>query len=194
LALTIVFDPSTDLPYIIRLEEEHPIFGPSTYDLQLSNYTVVGGVQFPQRFQTIYDTPLGSNAVLEDFLVESIDFNPSFPIDFFQGLPANESDTPKAAPFILPGTSYASIGESFSNMISGMDSGDAGNVSASHPIDDVTQFWNLVFDASGYSQLIMEFEDGVIVADAPPIQSLAVIQWVQENLKKPITHLWVSLL
>jgi hypothetical protein len=37
----------------------------------------------------------------------------------------------------------------------------------------------------------MEFEHGVLVVDAPPHQNQLVIKWVQDTLKKPITHFWV---
>jgi hypothetical protein len=77
-------------------------------------------------------------------------------------------------------------------MICGFESGDPGNISASHPIENVSHVQNLSFDGTAYLQLIIEFEDGVIVADAPPSQTLATINWVQENLNKSITHLWVS--
>jgi hypothetical protein len=66
------------------------------------------------------------------------------------------------------------------------------NVTANHPIENVPQIWNLIYQDSEYVQLVMEFENGVIVADAPPHQSLFTIDWVEKTLKKPITHLWVS--
>jgi hypothetical protein len=192
LNITVIFDPSTDLPYIIRSYEDHPIFGLSTNDLQLSNYTSIDGVFFPQRFQTIYNTPLGSEAVLEDFLIENIEINPHFPSDYFTGVPANESSTPRAAPSKMPEYSHAEIGEGFSNMIWGPGFVlTSANVTASHPIENNPYIWNLIYEDSDYAQLVMEFEDGVIVADAPPHQSLFTIQWVKENLRKPITHLWV---
>ena len=78
-------------------------------------------------------------------------------------------------------------------MLYGFDYANFQNVSVSHPLgEDVPQVWNLMFDGSSYAQLIMEFEDGVIVADAPLQQSEHTIEWVRKNLKKPITHLWVS--
>jgi hypothetical protein len=194
LNVTIIFDPATNLPFIIRSYEVHPVFGICTNDLQLSNYTSIGGVMFPQRFLTIYNTPLESNAVLEDFLVEGIEVNPAFPSTFFDGLPANATESVKVAPAQMPEYSHAEIGEFYSNMIwAGEFSGTLNNVSATHPIADLPSLWNLIYEDTDlpYAQLVIEFEDGVIVADAPPHQSLLTIQWVNENLKKPITHLWV---
>jgi hypothetical protein len=194
LNLTVIFDPTTNLPFIIRSYEHHPVFGICTSDIQLSNYTSIDGVMFPQRFLTIYNTPLESNSVLEDFLVEHIEINPAFPQNFFDGLPANMTESVKVAPAQIPEYSHAEIGEFHSNMIwAGEFSGTLANLSVSHPIADLPNLWNLIYlDADlPYAQLVMEFEDGVIVADAPPHQSLLTIQWVEKNLKKPITHLWV---
>jgi hypothetical protein len=77
-------------------------------------------------------------------------------------------------------------------MIYGFESGDLGNVSATHPLAAVPNLWNLQFENTAYAQLVMEFEDGVIVADAPPKQTQEVIRWVEDNIGKPITHFWVS--
>ena len=193
LNLTIIFDPTTSLPFIIRSYEKHPIFGVCTSDLQLTNYTSIDGILFPRRFQTIYNTPLGSDAVLEDFLVEHIEINPSFPHDFFEGLPINESNTVKVAPAKSSDYSHADISEFNSNMIWAGEL-TARNMSGSNPVADLPQLWNLLSNDTDlpYAQLVMEFEDGVIVADAPPHQSRLIIQWVEDNLKKPITHLWVK--
>ncbi|KAF2095496.1 metallo-beta-lactamase superfamily protein [Rhizodiscina lignyota] len=192
LNLTVVFDPTTGLPHVIRSYQTHPVYGPCTYDLQVSNYTIVDGVKIPRRFQSVYDNELGSDAVLEDFLVEHIDMNPEFDSDFFTGLPANESDAPKVAPKADPDLSHAEILEGFSNMIWGFDTEPLGNLSATRFLSNVPKLWNVMFENSAYSQLVMEFEDGVIVADAPEHQSSQVIEWIQENINKPITHVWPS--
>jgi hypothetical protein len=191
LNLTIILDPATNLPYIVRSYEQHPVFGSCTNDVQLSNYTLVDGVMFPQRFQTVYNTPSQSDAVLEDFLVEVIETNPAFPSNYFEGLSSNETETPRVAPAYNSNHTHAEVGEAFSNMIYGFEVAELGNLTISHPLADVPKLWSLMYDGSAYSQLIMEFSDGVIVADAPPQQSLQVIQWVKDKLNKPITHLWV---
>jgi hypothetical protein len=190
--ITVIFDPVTYLPHIIRSYEEHPIFGPCTNDLQLSNYTSTDGLMFPRRFQSVYNTPMGSDAVLEDFMVEDIEVNPIFVPDFFAGLPENSTDSTKESPAPSPETPHADISEGFSNGLWGPGFQLTNpNVTATHPIENFTQLWNLIYDDSEYAQLVMEFDDGVIVADAPPHQSLFVIDWVQKTLKKPITHMWV---
>jgi hypothetical protein len=72
---------------------------------------------FPQRIQSIYDAPLGSDAVLEDYMVEDIEINPNFPTAYFAGLPENSSETRKTAPSSSP--QYPS-GEGFSKICSGV--------------------------------------------------------------------------
>ena len=190
LDLTMIFDPATNLPYIIRSTEDHYVFGPSTSDFLVYNYTSEAGVMFPRHFKTIYN----DQYLLEDFIVSEVSANPTFPTDFFQGAPANESMTPKVAPAKVDGYSHAEIGEWSANMLwAGNYTGTLANLSATHPLPDVPNLWFLQFqDAPGYSQLIMEFENGVIVADSPPHQSLLIIQWIKQTLNKPITHLWVS--
>jgi hypothetical protein len=147
---------------------------------------------FPRRFQSVYNTPLGSDAVLEDFMVEDVEVNPVFVPDFFAGIPENLTDSIKEPPAASPEAPHADISEGFSNGLWGPGFRLTNpNVTATHPIENIPQLWNLIFADSQYAQLVMEFEDGVIVADAPPHQSLFVIDWVQKTLKKPITHMWV---
>ncbi|RBQ72874.1 hypothetical protein FVER14953_20555 [Fusarium verticillioides] len=45
----------TKLPYIIRSYEYHGIYGNSTQDLVVYNYTTVDGVKFPGRFKIMYN-------------------------------------------------------------------------------------------------------------------------------------------
>lgn len=191
LDVTIIFDPSSNLPYIIRSYEDHNIFGPSTSDLQVYNYTSVNGIMFPQRFVSIYN-----DAVLEDFLVTHIFVNPDFPTDYFDGLPANASVTPKATPLKNSDYGHAELGEFSSNMLwRGEYTGTLANLSATNPIANLPHFWFLTFlDSPTYQQWVIEFEDEVIVADAPPHQNDLVIEWVQSTLGKNVTYLWVSCL
>ncbi len=84
--LTVVFDPSNNLPYLVRAYEDHLIFGPSTNDLVLYNYTKVDGLSFPRRIKIMYN----EQHMLFDSIVGPIDVNPSFPANFFDGLPQSE--------------------------------------------------------------------------------------------------------
>lgn len=188
LDITIIFDPLSHLPYIIRSYEDNNVFGRSTSDLQIYNYTLVDGVMFPQRFVWVYN-----GAVLEDFVVSDIIVNPGFPADYFDGLPANTLP-PRAPPRKDPEYGHAELGEFSSNMLwNGEYTGTLGNLSATNPIANLPHFWYLTFlDAPLYQQWVIEFEDIVIVADAPPHQNTLVLDWVKNTLKKNVTHLWVS--
>lgn len=55
LGITVLFDPQSNLPNIIRSYEQHPFFGPSTHDLVVSKYIAIDGVQLPSRFKTVYN-------------------------------------------------------------------------------------------------------------------------------------------
>jgi hypothetical protein len=94
---------------------------------------------------------------------------------------------------IEPDYGFAQLGEWASNGLwTGKYKGKASNVSATHPIPTVPQLWHLRFlDAPSYNQIIMEFDDALIVGEAPPQQSFQVMQWVKDNLGKNITHIWV---
>ena len=86
LNLTIVFRPDTFLPYIVRSYEDHHIFGRSSNDLVLYNYTAVAGVNFPRRIKIVYN----EDEQLLDTLIDTIEVNPSFPENYFEGLPKSQ--------------------------------------------------------------------------------------------------------
>lgn len=86
LNMTVLFEPDTYLPHIIRVYEDHHIFGNSTSDFVVYNYTTVAGVKFPRRFKLMYN----EDNLLIDFLVDNIDVNPAFPAGFFDGLPKTQ--------------------------------------------------------------------------------------------------------
>lgn len=196
LNLTVVFHPSSDLPYIVRSIEDHSIYGASTNDLYLTNYKAVNGLMFPHCIQTVYNSSQQFlDATLEDYIIEQVDVDPEFPSNFFDGLAVNESMTPKAAPMKVPGVSHARITEFQSNMLwGGITHSDVDELQVQQPVPDLPTVHWLVLDNDtlGVKQLIIEFDTEVIVGDAPPQWTSSVIQWVAQNLKKPITHLWVS--
>lgn len=196
LNLTVIFHPSSGLPYIIRSKEDHSIYGASTNDLYLTNYQAVNGLMFPHLIQTVYNSSQQAlDATLEDYIVEQIDVDPQFPSDFFDGLAANESMSPRAAPMKVAGVSHARITEFQSNMLwGGITHSDVDDLQAQQPVPGLpTVHWlALDNDTLGVKQLILEFDTEVIVGDAPPQWTSSVIQWIAKNLGKPITHLWVS--
>ena len=86
LNLTVIFDPVTYLPYTIRAYEDHLIYGRSTNDLVVYNYTSVAGVQLPQRIKIMYN----EEQLLLDMLTGPPKTNPTFPTGYFDGLPVSE--------------------------------------------------------------------------------------------------------
>ena len=126
--------------------------------------------------------------------MEQVIVGAEYPSDYFQGSPADKDTLLQAAPIKSPEYSHAELSERNSNLIwGGIYTGTLANISAIHPIKGLTNVWYLKFkDAPNYGQIVVEFEDAVIVADAPPHQGPLVIEWVRQTLGKPITHLFVG--
>ncbi len=103
--------------------------------------------------------------------------------------------SPKSAPERDPRISRARISEFSSNMLwAGITNSTVEGLQVEQPMPKLpTVHWLIVDNATpGVKQLILEFQDQIIVGDAPPQWTSSVIQWIGENLKKPITHIWVS--
>ncbi|KAM5344363.1 hypothetical protein ACJ41O_012900 [Fusarium nematophilum] len=191
--ITIIMDPKLKVPYIIRTTEDHPIYGASTNDLYLSDYKNASGIMFPHGVQTVYNsTSQHLNAVLEDFIIEEVTIDPKFPTSFFDGIPEDKSFSPKAAPSKVKGISHARLTEFSSNMLwSGGKNTTVKDLKVK-TLDDLPYVHWIILDddALGVKQMLIEFEEEVIVCDAPPQWAQVVIEWVAKNLKKPITHVW----
>ncbi|KAF8542457.1 hypothetical protein BDD12DRAFT_728744 [Trichophaea hybrida] len=171
--LTIILDPVTYLPHTIRSQ---------TGDLRVYNYTQVSGVLLPRRFLILQGTH-----VLEDFLAEEISVNPEFPGEYFSA---------SAPTGFTPGMSYSpsELASYSGNMLPATPyTGTFQNLLVTLPLPGLSTLHHLYFnDAPGYRQLVLEFPDAIIVVDAPPKQSLLVLQWVKEKLGREVTHVWVS--
>jgi hypothetical protein len=99
--ITVIFDPESFLPYLVRSHEDHLIFGPSTNDYALTNYTEIGGIQFPRLVQIMYN----ENNLLLHSLRDNITINPTFGDSFFNGIPLSQigstfSLLPPSAPVV----------------------------------------------------------------------------------------------
>ncbi|KAF9878639.1 hypothetical protein CkaCkLH20_04131 [Colletotrichum karsti] len=190
LNLTVLFDPVTNLPYIIRSYEDHPFFGASTHDLLVHDYTEVNGVQIPQRFKTIYN----GKHLTGDYRADQIDINGGLTEDFF-AVPGNSPVPESGVPVRDPQYSFAEIGETAAGFLwPGAYTGTSETIAAaaSRPFEDLPGLWTISPGGDlGMRQAIVELEDGsVIVLDAPPHQSRLVIEWAQATLGKNITHVW----
>lgn len=188
LDLVVAFDEDS-LPYIIRSFEKHSIFGDSTNDLILTNYTETGGVMFPHRQVVTYN----SEAVQEEATVANVVVNPAFEKDFFAGLNANETATEPAPPEKVEGYSHAEINEFWSSLIwGGLYRGTLGGLADTTPANDLPNAHHISIQQNSlFAQMYLEFEDSLIVFEAPPHQTDLVIEYIQETLGKKITHLWV---
>lgn len=197
LNLTVVFDPVTSFPYIVRAIEEHSVYGECTNDLVLTNYTkeTETGLYFPSSIRTVYNaSSTNLYATLEDFYVESVITNPKFPDNFFDGIPDDQSFIPKAAPHEVAGISHARLTEFNSNMVySGIPNTTVDDIKSERPVAGLPQVHWLIVDESflGVKQMVIEFEHEVIMSDAAPQWSLNAIQWVKKNIGKPIAYVFV---
>ncbi|EXF77874.1 hypothetical protein CFIO01_04128 [Colletotrichum fioriniae PJ7] len=190
LDLTVLFDPATNLPYIIRSYEDHPFFGESTHDLLVHDYNEVKGFQVPQRFKTIYN----GKHLIGDYRADQTIINGDLPSDFF-AVPGNGTVPTSSVPNRDTQYSFSEIGETSANFLwPGAYTGTKESIAASfaQPLQDLPGFWTISPGGDlGMRQGLIELEDGsVIVLDAPPHQSKLVIEWVQGNLGKNITHVW----
>ncbi|KAH6898054.1 hypothetical protein B0T10DRAFT_577522 [Thelonectria olida] len=188
LDIIVAFDKATKFPFIIRSFENHAIFGRTENDLRLFNYTEVNGMYFPTQRLVIYN----DTSVLEQTAFSNIITNPSFPRGFFDGLEASKSPSPKVAPAKSLEYSHAEIGEYWTNFLwGGPYAGTYDNITTETLGPDLPNAHRLlVANNPIVEHLILDFEDGVIVFEAPPHQTDLVIRWVKENLKKPITHIF----
>ncbi|KAM0415661.1 hypothetical protein ACHAPT_013388 [Fusarium lateritium] len=183
LDISVLLDEETHLPYLIRSYENHSFFGPSTNDLFLNDYVTVRGIKSPSRFQTIYNR----KHLLTDYSVASILVNTGISPARFDGPPNRlPAHTPRRDRLY----GFAEIGENNAYYRwTGQDTGTFANLTVTQPWKDLPGVWLLaVTDAPSYRQLILEIGDKVVVLDAPPHQSLLVMRWVRETLKKTVTH------
>ncbi|KAH7147579.1 hypothetical protein DER46DRAFT_671308, partial [Fusarium sp. MPI-SDFR-AT-0072] len=192
--LLLIADPETYLPYIVRTEEQHPIYGNATKDVYLSNYKVVQGIKFPHTIQTIYNSSSQRlSAVLEDFVIDEINLTAEFPKDFFDPVPEGQNriiqkKTPGVPSGLVTDYSTSLLGSPAKNI-----SVDA--LKSARPVDLLQLHWLIVDDSHklGFKQLIIEFENEVIVCDAPPFWSEAVMEWIKKNIGKKVTYVAFSL-
>ena len=133
------------------------------------------------------------HAILEDDTISTIRVIPNFTPNFFEGLSLDQTDTKPSPPLKVQGYSHAEIGEYWTATFWGGEYvGTYENLSVVLPAMDLPDFYKLLFeDNSTLEQLVLEFEDSLIVYDAPLHQTDLVIRWVNEIIGKPITHSWV---
>ena len=197
--LTIGMDPTTYLPHVVRISEYNQVFGASTNDLYLANYqppnssNTSTSMMLPRRFETVYN----GGATIQDVLFENVEINPVFDAGQFDVQPDPNSKHPvqnRTANYLE--TDLSKVGEFYETALwSGEFIENLDQVNATHPIPDLPQLWHLTFstqdgDQGGYAQLVIEVEDGVLVADAPDHLVQIVLGWINDNLHKPVKYIW----
>jgi hypothetical protein len=175
LSITIAFHPETSHPLLVRAIEEHPILGLISRDLQLFDYTNVDGLMFPQQQQIIY----GDEVVLEDIVVSKIHVNYPLEQGQFDGLAEDQTSTVPSPPKGLPDYNHALVGEYWANLLwEGLYRGSMQNLTVTSPAEDLPGVHRIYFTTNSnmFAQLVLEFEDSVIVFESPHHQTDLVIQ------------------
>ncbi|KAG9495040.1 hypothetical protein J7337_013271 [Fusarium musae] len=183
--LLVVVNSETYLPYIVRSEEQHPIYGNATEDVYFSNYRDVQGIKFPHTIQTIYSSSSQRlNVVLEDFVIDKINATAKLGDNFFDLVPHSQKVNISEKPPGVPGdlvTDYSTslLGSPVKNV-------SVEALKSARPVDLPQVYWLIIDDSHdlGFKQLIVEFETEVIVCDAPPFWSEAVMEWIEKNIGK----------
>ncbi|KAF5642513.1 uncharacterized protein FTJAE_3670 [Fusarium tjaetaba] len=147
------------------------------------------GIKFPHTIQTIYSSASQRlNVVLEDFVIDKINATAKLGDNFFDLVPhgqkVNISEKPPGVPSGLV-TDYSTslLGSPVKNV-------SAEALKSARPVDLLQVYWLIIDDSHdlGFKQLIIEFETEVIVCDAPPFWSEAVMEWIKKNIGKKVAY------
>lgn len=214
IGLALLIDPVTFVPFGVRAQEQHTVYGNSTNDLVFSawstlspcanNCAVLDSALLPHRLQTVYN----SYAVLEDIVVDSISINTISAQDFEPSIDtasSNNGDTassPSGDQDISftpspPTTSdeypRGDVHEFYESGLWNWPVGEVFNVSqvvVQHPFPHLPEIMTVYAgEYPDYVQLLVEHETGLLITDAAPHRSKAILVWVAENMKgKNITH------
>lgn len=204
LHLELLVTNGTWLPYAVRSREQHNVWGLSTSDVVFSNFTAVAvgnshSIKFPSRIQTIYN----GRYVLEDFVNDKVTVNPTFTSDFFDAAPPNNPAAPPAsfhphAPHTDDEYPRSEVHEFYESGLWFGPFGEKNNVSTVvakpvFPGGGVPQIINLYVGEANYVQLLVDFEDGILLVDAPPHRFKILSEWIKQNMPgKKITHVVVT--
>ena len=199
LGLSLLVNTTNHIPYAVRSMEQHLVFGNSTNDVLLVAWKNVQfeasatkhTVMLPHRLQTVYN----SMSVLEDFIIDSILVNGVLQSDFFATKPAPKGTgggTNPQHPATSPEYPRSEVHEFFeSGLWSGpfTDFANVSDVVVDHPVPGLKEIMNIWVAYADYVQVLVEFEDGLLITDAAPHRSTIILEWVKANMNgKKITH------
>ena len=196
LGLSILVYSSSDLPYAIRSKEKNVVFGDSASDLVFSDWelvststatsTQVTSVRLPHRLQTVYN----SVSVLEDIAVESIILNEVLQEDFFES--GSATTVLRQSQRLATSSEYprSEVLEFFeAGLWDGPFEGNVSQVVVGYPIPGMEQIMTIYIGYPDYVQVMVEFENGLLITDAAPHRSKIILEWVEANKGgKKITH------
>lgn len=156
----------------------------------LLDYIVTDGVWFPHRQWVMYK----EDALQEEATVARVVLNPAFRNGFFEGLGDDETETEPVPPAKVEGYSHAEINEFWTNLIwTGIYPGTLDGMTVTNPARDLPNAHHIVVEEKAdFTQMILEFEDTLIVFEAPPHQTDLIIRYVLEVLERNITHFYVG--
>ncbi|MCJ1328032.1 hypothetical protein MMC10_004707 [Thelotrema lepadinum] len=179
LGLTLVVN--NGLPYMVRSYEQHMTLGNSTSDVIFSNYSTFGAVILPQRVQTVYN----AFNMIEDFFVDNISINPTWPPNYFEA----ESNTTRSAPLQSEEYPRSEVHEFFETALwGGPFPFDASNVTVEYPVPEVQAIKSVYIGYADYVQLLIEFDEGYLITDAPAHRSKILLDWVAQNSEKKVVY------
>ncbi|KAK4961420.1 hypothetical protein LTR10_001910 [Elasticomyces elasticus] len=199
LDLSLLVDPESNIPRIIRAYEVHEVYGLSTSDLLLSEYRKVSSMEdpalvLPHRLQTIYN----SEYLLEDFLLDDIIINPGIQASFFDGQPAPANpDDPSSNQGMSPerpaqSSQYprSEVHEYFETGLWAGPFGESFNISdvvVEHLAPGFANIMSIYVGYPDYVQMLVEHENGFIITDAPAHRSKIILDWLAEQ--RPDKHI-----
>ncbi|KAH9873442.1 hypothetical protein IAQ61_004065 [Plenodomus lingam] len=182
--LSVLIDPDTYLPHVIRAYENHLFFGESTNDLRVYDYNSYDGVMIPRKYKVIYN----NDRFITDFLANDIAVNPQLEAGFFD---APNNITERNIPIEDPMATAQIVEQRASYIYFGRSNPTVADLSVTQPFPELPGVWVARLPENfRYRQILLEMDDHVIALDAPLDASALVIEWAEKTLGKPVKQVW----
>ena len=180
LNLTLAFNDN--FPFMIRSQEQRRIFGNSTSDVILSNYSNFGSVLLPRRIQTVYN----NFNMIEDMFLDNISINPTWQAGYFDPQFTNSTSMAPSQSEEYPRSEVHEFFET--GLWGGPFPYNVSDLVIEYPIPSIQAIKSVWIGYADYVQFLIEFDEGFVVTDAPPHRSKIILEWVRQNSNKTITH------
>lgn len=127
--------------------------------------------------------------ILEDVVIDEIVINPAYDNDLFQPQPQADGQTPRSKPARSAEYPRSEVREFFeAGLWGGPFEFNTSDVVAVHPVPGLDKVQTVYIGYVDYVQLVIEFENGTLVTDAPPHRSKMLLQWIAETMNKTVKH------